>query len=114
MIINQDRFEDMKAELEEMINRNAAGLDDITLKKMLLTYYRGIYFDDTTVRIQLTNEDLGLTVDEFKELFSIREAAMDRGAEISAIFDEHNSRNSNWSECSTFTILWYTWICCGT
>ena len=61
--ISQEDFESMKSNLETMLNRNVAGLDDIMLKKMLLTYYKGTFLDDTTVLIELTKEDLN--IDEF-------------------------------------------------
>lgn len=71
MIIESTTFDKMKKELEAVINRNAAGLDDVMLKKMLLTYYRGIYLNDTTVLIELTKEDLQIDEEKWVSLFNI-------------------------------------------
>ena len=57
IIVPQTKFEEMKKNLENAINRNTAGLDDIMLKKMFLTYYRGFYLSDTDVLMELTEDE---------------------------------------------------------
>lgn len=57
IVIDQEEFKTMKEQLDANINREAAGLDDITIKKMLLTYYRGIYVKDAEIYIQLSDEE---------------------------------------------------------
>lgn len=47
----------MKGQLDANINREAAGLDDITIKKMLLTYYRGIYVKDADIYMEIPDEE---------------------------------------------------------
>lgn len=55
------QFEDMSETLVEAVSKNVIGLDDITIKKMLLTYYRTIYLSEYNIRIEVTPE-------EYKEL----------------------------------------------
>jgi len=65
IVVSQEQFDLMvngtegKMGLEEAVNRNAygVGLDDFFIKKMLLTYYRSLYFDDTNVLIEVTYEE---------------------------------------------------------
>ena len=58
IFINQEKFEKMRDSLDNSINREAAGLDDLTLKKMLLTYYRSVYLKNTSVHIELTDDEV--------------------------------------------------------
>ena len=47
------QFEDIVSALDKEIDRNTAGLDNITIKEMLLTYYRSIYLTNTKIYIEL-------------------------------------------------------------
>lgn len=58
----------MKGHLDNIISRNTAGLDDATLKKLLLAYYRGYFLNDTTIKIEMNQEDFGLTSSAFYNL----------------------------------------------
>jgi len=69
--IKQSDFETMQTNLDKMVNRNVAGLDDIMLKKMLLAYYRGTYLDDTNVLIELTKEDLRINEDQWMSYMKV-------------------------------------------
>lgn len=57
VIIEQTDFEDMANQLGELVNRNAAGLDDIMLKKILLAYNVGLYSKNADIVIELTQEE---------------------------------------------------------
>ncbi len=59
VIINQSQFQDMKEQLEQAIDVEAAGLDDFTLKKLLLSYYRTCYLTDTEIYMELDGEEAG-------------------------------------------------------
>lgn len=82
--ISQSVFEDMRDSLDAAVDRDAAGvgLDDIMLKKMLLAYYSGVYFDDTNIIIELSKEDLVyilLNGDQCIEPFEVKEGDEDEG-----------------------------------
>lgn len=78
VVIKDTQFQDMKSGLEGKISMTAAGLDDITIKKMLLAYYRGIYLTDTYVLMELTDEELKENDNVFKP-FSKVEGDKDAG-----------------------------------
>jgi len=71
VVISIDEFNKMKNSLDNGINRNIAGLDNLMLKKMMLAYYRGLYLDDTTILIELYPEDFNLTTEEFGNIKDI-------------------------------------------
>lgn len=54
IIISNDEFEKIVESLEKTINRDKAGLDDLMLKKMLLSYYKTAYPKEYTIKIELT------------------------------------------------------------
>lgn len=57
IVIGEEHFNQMKEALEKVVNMDATGLDDVTIKKMLLAYYRSVYLNDTNILIALTNEE---------------------------------------------------------
>ena len=57
IVIDTDQFTQMKEQLEDAVDLESTGLDDITMKKMLLCYYRTQYLKDTQVLIELTKEE---------------------------------------------------------
>lgn len=54
----QEDFETMRDELDKSISQEATGLDDIMLKKMILTYNTGKYSKYTDIIIELTDEEV--------------------------------------------------------
>lgn len=85
MCISQTQFEDMKKELDSIINRDTAGLDDIMLKKMLLSYYQSSYLTDTTLLMELTPENLGITAEEYVEYFVVKKKKKDEEGWVATI-----------------------------
>jgi len=68
VIISQENFNSMKAELEKITSTNAAGLDNIMLKKLLLAYNMENYSTDTDILIEITDEDITeLDITDFVE-----------------------------------------------
>lgn len=57
IVVTQENFNDMTERLDSMINRNIAGLDNIMLKKMLLTYNAGKYSKNADIVMELTPEE---------------------------------------------------------
>lgn len=55
--ISQDDFIAMRDAIDESISRDAVGLDDVMLKKMLLAYNTGKYSRNADIIIELTNEE---------------------------------------------------------
>lgn len=85
MCVSQTHFEDMKQKLDSTINRNAAGLEDIMLKKMLLSYYQASYLTDTTLLMELTPENLGITAEEYVEYFDVKKKKKDEEGWVAVI-----------------------------
>lgn len=69
VMINLTDFNAMKEELESNVNRDAAGLDDMMLKKLLLAYNMGSYSQKSTIIIEL---DDGSTVSGNNEVEAIK------------------------------------------
>lgn len=67
----------MKENLDKMVNRKVAGLDDIMLKKMLLAYYKGMYLDDTNVLIELTMDDLNIDAETWMSYMEVKKKKND-------------------------------------
>lgn len=58
VVIGQEEFKAMKESINTAkINRDATGLDDFMIKKMLLAYYRSVYFSDTNLLIEITEDE---------------------------------------------------------
>lgn len=57
LVIDDTDFKNMKEALQGKVNQTATGLDDIMLKKMLLSYYRGLYLQDTNILMELSDEE---------------------------------------------------------
>lgn len=66
VIIDIAKFEDMKNSLSTGIDLKKTGLDDLTIKKMLLTYYRTTYLEDVQILIELTDDEYEMPDDELK------------------------------------------------
>lgn len=49
----------MKEQLKKAVNIESSGLDDFTLKKLLLSYYRTCYLTDTEIYIELDGSEMG-------------------------------------------------------
>lgn len=64
LVVNAEDFNNMKENLESNINMKVNGLDNSMLKKILLTYYRGLYLDDTNLLMELTSEDFYIELED--------------------------------------------------
>lgn len=69
--LSQDQFTQIRTALDESIDRDTVGLDNIMLKKILMANYSGIYLNDTNVMVELTPEDLGMSSKEYLNYFTI-------------------------------------------
>lgn len=69
--LSQDQFNQIRTDLDEAIDRDTVGLDNIMLKKILMANYSGIYLKDTNVMVELTPEDLGMSSEEYLNYFTI-------------------------------------------
>ena len=69
--ISQDEFIAMRDAIDESISRDAAGLDDIMLKKMLLAYNTGKYSRNADIIIELTADEAEALKKEETQPFSV-------------------------------------------
>lgn len=72
--VSQAEFEAMRDSIDESISRDAAGLDDIILKKMILTFNTGKYSRNTDIILELTQEEADALKDSdtLPEAFSVK------------------------------------------
>lgn len=73
IVIGEEQFNEMKTSLEQAIDMKAAGLDDLTIKKMLLSYYRSAYLTDTNILMALTEEECKNSGVDITEIFLKKE-----------------------------------------
>lgn len=57
MTISNEKFEELLTRLDAAIDRDTMDITDISIKKMLLTYYRTIYLTSYTIQIELTETE---------------------------------------------------------
>ena len=57
-VISEDEFNNIKQGIDNIINVGEGGYDDISLKKMLLTHYRGLCTTETTILIEINSDDV--------------------------------------------------------
>lgn len=78
-VIDINQFTTMKDAIDAgQVDRDKAGLDDFMMKKMILAYYRTMYLTDTSLLIELTDEEATLDEEE-AEPFEIVEGNTARG-----------------------------------